>query len=127
MCPVNHCYFDYRQSPNKADEPPAIGDNVLLLENVYVFDPIEALSPQAAKHVLGAQGNVWTEYIPTYPHVEYMAYPRGTALAEVVWSPSDSQDYQNFRQRLSVFLARLSELGVNYRDPFSKQRDESAQ
>lgn len=122
MCPVSHCYFDYRQSWKKEDEPPAIGQEALLLEEVYAFNPLpEALSPQAAEYVLGAQGNVWTEYIPTSRQVEYMAYPRGTALAEVMWSPSNSLDFQNFRQRLKIFLGRLRELGVKYRDPFSKR------
>ena len=118
MCPTSHCYFDYRQSIDKTREPPAIGDHVLPLEKVYGFDPIpQALPPQAAQHVLGAQGNVWSEYIPTYEQVEYMTYPRATALAEVVWSPPDGQDFQDFLQRLRVFLARLKALGVNYRDP----------
>ncbi len=112
------CRFDYRQSPNKEDEPPAIGDAVLLLQEVYAFDPRAKMSPQAAEHVLGAQGNVWTEYMSTQQHVEYMAYPRGAALAKVVWSSSISRDFQNFMQRLAVFLGRLSVLGVNYRDPF---------
>jgi hexosaminidase len=122
MCPVSHCYFDYRQSRDKEDEPPAIGQEALLLEEVYAFNPIpEALSPQAAEHVLGAQGNVWTEYIPTSRQVEYMAFPRGTALAEVMWSPSNLHDFQNFTQRLEIFLGHLRELGVHYRDPFSKR------
>jgi hexosaminidase len=121
MCPVSHCYFDYRQSWDKKAEPPAIGEEALLLEKVYAFNPIpEALPSQAAQHVLGAQGNVWTEYIPASRQVEYMAYPRGTALAEVMWSPSNSHDFQNFMQRLWIFLGHLRELGVNYRDPFSE-------
>ena len=119
MSPVGHSYFDYRQSPNKEDEPAAIGDRVLLLEDVYAFDPIpEELESGADKHILGAQGNVWTEYIPTSQHVEYMAYPRTTALAEVVWSASGSRDFSNFMDRLDPFLGRLRKLGVNYRDPF---------
>jgi hexosaminidase len=125
MCPVSHCYFDYRQSWNKEDEPPAIGEEALLLEKVYAFSPIpEALLPQAAEHVLGAQGNVWTEYIPTSRQVEYMAYPRGTALAEVMWSSSNSHDFQNFMQRLKIFLGHLRVLGINYRDPFSQRKNE---
>jgi hexosaminidase len=121
MCPTSHCYFDYRQSFNKEEEPPAMGDDALLLEQVYAFDPIpKKLSPPAAEHILGAQGNVWTEYMPTYQHVEYMAYPRATALAEVLWTSSDPRNYQDFLQRLDVFLEHLRELGVNYRDPFSK-------
>jgi hexosaminidase len=121
MCPFSHCYFDYRQSLNKEDEPPAMGEEALLLEKVYAFSPIpEVLSPQEAKYILGAQGNIWTEHIPTSQHVEYMAFPRGTALAERVWSSSNTQDFLNFLQRLKVFLGHLRELGVNYRDPFSK-------
>ncbi|MDR3629065.1 MAG: beta-N-acetylhexosaminidase [Desulfocapsaceae bacterium] len=128
MCPMSHCYFDHRQSLRKEDEPPAIGDDVLLLEDVYGFCPVpEALPPQAACRVLGAQGNVWTEYMATSRQVEYMTFPRGTALAEGVWSPSGSKDFPDFMQRLNGFLEHLRELGVHFRDPFSKRRDNHGQ
>ena len=74
-----------------------------------------ALTADEARHVLGAQGQVWTEYIPDPKRVEYMAFPRACALAEVLWTPSDLKDYADFRRRLAAHLARLDVLDVNYR------------
>jgi hexosaminidase len=117
MSPYSHCYFDYHQSENTEGEPPAIG-GFLPLEMVYTYEPVpDALDGEQAKHVLGAQGNVWTEFIPTSELVEYMTYPRATALAEVTWSSPDGRDFAEFSQRLVPFLHRLDRLGVNYRKP----------
>jgi hexosaminidase len=115
MTPTTHCYLDYYQSQDQDNEPPAIG-HYLPLERVYGFNPIPpAIAPDKAHHVLGAQGNVWTEYIPTEQQVEYMAYPRATALAEVVWSDEAGRDYDEFLSRLASHLKRLDSLDVNYR------------
>jgi hexosaminidase len=115
MCPTAHCYFDYYRSLDQEHEPPAIG-GYLPLEQVYAFEPIpQGLDREAAAHILGGQGNVWTEYIQNASQVEYMAYPRATALAEVLWSPLEAKDYQDFIDRLPFFLRRLDELGVSYR------------
>jgi len=65
--------------------------------------------------VLGAQGQLWTEYLKTPKQVEYMAFPRLTALAEVTWTQREGKDYQEFLERLSAHLKRLSVLDVNYR------------
>jgi hexosaminidase len=120
MAPTTYTYFDYYQSPNRDREPLAIG-GLLPLDSVYGFEPIPAeLEPQYAKHVLGAQGQLWTEYLPTPRHVEYMAYPRMTALAEVVWTPRERKNFADFRRRLDVHLKRLDELQVNYRKPEPK-------
>jgi len=117
MSPNTHCYFDYYQSQDKAQEPPAIG-GFLPLERVYAFEPVPAeLSPEQAAHIRGAQGNVWTEYIPTGEQVEYMAFPRACALAEVVWSLPEGRDYGEFLARLEALLRHLRVLGVNYREP----------
>lgn len=70
-----------------------------------------------AKSVLGCQFQIWTEYIPDYARVEYMAYPRACALAEVAWSPRDSRDFASFRDRLTPHLERLAGMGVNFRKP----------
>ncbi len=113
MTPTSHAYFDYYQSDNE-DEPLAIG-GYLPLEKVYYFDPIpKELSTEEATHVLGAQGNVWTEYITTPEQVEYMAFPRAIAMAEVNWSNPRQRDYQDFTYRLSHFHKRLDTLNVNY-------------
>jgi hexosaminidase len=115
MAPTTYTYLDYYQSANRDSEPLAIG-GLLPLDSVYGFEPIPAdLEPQYAKHVLGAQGQLWTEYMPTPERVEYMAYPRLTALAEVVWTPRERKDLADFRRRLEVHLRRLDGLTVNYR------------
>lgn len=113
LTPTSHCYFDYYQSDSE-NEPLAIG-GFLPLEKVYAFDPIpEELTASESKYVLGAQGNVWTEYMSTGKQVEYMAFPRAVALSEVVWSSPTNKNYQNFTRRLESFQKRLDYLNVNY-------------
>jgi hexosaminidase len=117
MAPNTHTYFDYYQSENREREPHAIG-GYLPLEKVYEYEPISSqLNPAEAKHVLGAQAQLWTEYIRDFKHVEYMAFPRACALSEVVWSPPEVRDFNHFRRRLDAHLARLDRLDVNYRKP----------
>ena len=103
------------QSTNRASEPRAIG-GYLPLKKVYAYEPIpEGMSPEFQKHILGAQANLWTEYIPNFNHVEYMAFPRLSALAEVTWSAKSARDWEDFKRRLPTLARRLDELGVNYR------------
>lgn len=112
MSPTSHCYFDYYQSQHPR-EPLAIG-GYLPLEKVYSFEPVPAeLTAEQAKHILGAQGNVWTEYMPTSTQVEYMAFPRALALAEVLWTPAEQRDFEGFQKRLGKILPRLD---LNYAD-----------
>jgi hexosaminidase len=117
MTPTSHCYFDFYQSPDLATEPRAASwGGVLSLEKVYSFEPIPAkLAPEFQKHILGAQGNVWTEYIPNLKQVEYMTFPRLSALAEVTWSPKNARNFDDFTRRLKVDEQRLDQLGVSYR------------
>lgn len=113
MTPGSHCYFDHYQA-DPDFEPKAIG-GMTTLKKVYAFEPIpEELNEAEAKHILGAQGNVWTEFIPTPAHAEYMAVPRMIALAEVVWSPRNLRNWTNFRSRLSDQFKRLDCMKVNY-------------
>ncbi|AXT20561.1 beta-N-acetylhexosaminidase [Flavobacteriaceae bacterium AU392] len=113
LTPTSHTYFDYYQSDNN-DEPLAIG-GFLPLKKVYNFNPIpEALTFEESKYVLGAQGNVWTEYMPTQKHVEYMAFPRILALSEVVWSLNKNKNYLDFASRVENFNNRLDALDINY-------------
>ena len=113
MTPTSHCYFDYYQSEND-DEPIAIG-GFLPLEKVYSFNPIpDELNEQEAKYVLGAQGNIWTEYMKTSEHVEYMAFPRVLAMSEVVWSKQENKNYPDFVKRVENFHKRLDALNINY-------------
>lgn len=117
MAPVSYTYLDYYQSRDRAKEPLAIGGFVPL-DSVYAFEPVPSvLSAEEAKHILGAQAQVWTEYILTPKHVEYMAYPRLTALSEVVWSPKSARNFSDFLARLTVHLKRLDAMDVNYRKP----------
>ncbi len=114
MAPGSHCYFDHYQA-EPAGEPLAIG-GLTTLAKVYAFEPTPAeLDADAARHVLGAQANVWTEYMDTPEKVEYMALPRMCALAEVVWSPAEARSWEGFLQRLDRHGKRLDAMGVNYR------------
>lgn len=115
MSPTAFCYLDHYQSTNHAIEPHAIG-GYLPLKKVYQFEPLPVVLPaEFQSHILGAQGNLWTEYIASLPHAEYMIWPRECALAEVTWSPKDSRNYDDFMRRLQIHAKRLDELGVNYR------------
>jgi hexosaminidase len=113
LTPGSHCYFDHYQADNE-NEPLAIG-GFLPLEKVYHFNPIpEELTDKEATYVLGAQGNVWTEYMQTEKQVEYMAFPRVVALSEVVWSSPENKNYTDFINRLEQYQKRLDQLDVNY-------------
>jgi len=115
MSPNSHMYFDHYQA--RKGEPEAIG-GFLPLKKVYSYNPIpKALNDDQKKHVLGVQANLWSEYIPDPKHLEYMAYPRACALAEVAWTPIDSKPtYEIFLKKLAVNLKRLDSIGVNYRE-----------
>ncbi|MFH0991405.1 MAG: family 20 glycosylhydrolase [bacterium] len=115
MSPTSHCYFDFYQGT--VSEPPAIG-GFLPIDTVYAYEPIPSeLNAEEAKHVLGAQGNVWTEYIPTTEQAEYMLVPRVCALSEVVWSPRSKRNFADFMQRLEGHYDRLKARGINFRIP----------
>jgi hexosaminidase len=117
MAPTRYTYFDFYQTRDIRREPLAIG-NFLPLDSVYVFEPIPPdLSPEEARHVLGAQAQHWTEYMPNSRQVEYMAFPRLGALSEVVWTPPERKDLVEFKMRLPAYLSRLKSYGVNYRVP----------
>jgi hexosaminidase len=114
MAPTSHTYLDYSQSKDQSREPVANG--FLPLETVYAFEPIPAeLEPQFARHILGAQAQLWTEYMATGKQVEYMAFPRLTALAEGVWTPPERKNYADYLDRLARHLPRLQALDVNFR------------
>ncbi len=114
MAPTSHTYFDYYQGPAEK-EPKAIGGFVPL-EKVFRYEPIPAvLGKDQARHVLGAQAQLWGEYISTPEHRMYMTYPRAAALAEVLWSPKADRDYDGFLKRLTAHGDRLKELHVPYR------------
>ncbi len=115
LTPGSHCYFDHYQSENE-DEPLAIG-GFLPLEKVYSFNPIpDELTDEEAQYVLGAQGNVWTEYMADSKYVEYMVFPRILAMSEVDWSVPENKNYEDFVSRVEHFHQRLKALEINYAD-----------
>ncbi|HEX7574476.1 MAG TPA: family 20 glycosylhydrolase, partial [Bacteroidota bacterium] len=115
MTPTSNCYFDYSQG--LTGEPGAIG-NYLPLDRVYSYEPVPpGLTPDRARHILGAQGNVWTEYIPDARKAEYMAFPRACAMSEVVWSAPGRKEFRDFSARMAGQYERLVARGVNVRIP----------
>lgn len=113
MTPTSHCYLDYYQT-NTANEPLA-GGGFLPLEKVYSYEPVpEELTQQEARFILGAQGNVWTEYMRTSEQVEYMAFPRALAIAELTWTPKVRKNYEDFSARLARHFPRLDNYGIHY-------------
>ena len=115
LTPTSHTYFDYYQVKDTSKEPLAIG-GFLPLDKVYTWEPMPAeLEENARTHILGVQGQVWTEYLPNPKAVEYMAFPRMIALAEVAWTPTRQRSYEGFKSRLATHLQRLQILDVNFR------------
>jgi len=112
MTPNATCYLDHYQSKDK-NEPLAIG-GYTPLEEIYNYEPIpEELDSESSKYIIGAQGNVWTEYMSTSEYVEYMVFPRIFALSEVVWSKNKS-NFEEFTSRVTSFFDRLDKLNINY-------------
>jgi len=116
MSPSQYCYFDLYQG--KPEEEPRAMEGMVTLETAYSYEPIpRMLSKEDYKYILGVQGNVWTEFIRTPEQVEYMVFPRMSALAEVAWSPKEKRNLPDFLNRLDTHFGRLDELNVNYRWP----------
>ncbi|MGH6949784.1 MAG: family 20 glycosylhydrolase, partial [Vitreimonas sp.] len=104
-------YFDNRQSTS-VNEPPGRG-RIISLQDVYAFDPApDSLTPDEQRHILGLQGNLWSEHIRTEPRMWRMAFPRAAAIAELGWSPPEHIDWAAFERRLPAQLARYSLLGL---------------
>ena len=114
MCPTSHCYFWDGQAFGP-DEPESCGA-ITTLSKVYTFEPVPpSLPAEMRPHVLGTQGNLWAEYLHSPQIVEYFAFPREAAVAEIAWSPTGSRDFENFHARLKKHLKRLDQIPVNYR------------
>lgn len=113
MTPNTYVYLDYYQSADTDLEPEAIG-GYLPLEKVYSFEPTAGISPEDQKYVIGAQANLWTEYIPTFSQVEYMIMPRIDAVADIQWSDPSKKDYQTFLPRVARMTQLYDRLGYNY-------------
>ena len=115
LTPASHCYFDYYQAENGEGEPLGIGGFVSL-EKVYSLNPLDGIDPARAGHILGVQANLWTEYIATPEHLEYMLLPRLLALSEVQWCAPERRDYARFLQALNEHeFPVLDQAGYHYR------------
>ena len=120
MSPNSYFYIDYYQANSKT-EPLAIG-GFLPLSKCYSFEPdLPELTAEEAKHVVGIQANLWTEYISTIGYAEYMTYPRALALAEVSWSPKGTKNYENFKTRLKGHMPSMDAMKINYSKAFLTQ------
>lgn len=119
MTPSTYCYFDYAQSENFEKEPLGISNRnnkVVSLETVYGYEPYDELSDAAKPFIKGVQANMWTEYIATPEHLEYMLLPRLAALSEVQWCPEGTKDFTRLRTALETRHFPIYEiLGYNYR------------
>lgn len=114
LTPNSHLYFDFYQSKDTQYEPFAIG-GFIPVEKVYDFEPVpKELSGDVVKHVLGAQCNVWTEYILDFPQVQYMVLPRMAALSEVQWTEPELKDYDSFKDRIPAMFKLYDKYGYNY-------------
>ncbi|MFC4097239.1 beta-N-acetylhexosaminidase [Euzebyella saccharophila] len=113
MTPNSYVYFDYYQAKDTENEPLAIG-GFLPLSHVYSYEPLSnELTKEEQKYILGAQANLWTEYIATPDYAEYMTLPRMTALSEVVWSPKEHKNWDDFKTRLPFMIEMLQDKGYN--------------
>ena len=119
MCPGSHLYFDYYQSEDPSTEPSCVG-GYLPVSRVYEFQPLpKELTPEQQKHIIGLQANIWTEYITSFHHVQYMAMPRMDALTEIQWNNPDleSRDFNALVER----CRRMAQLYDLYHYNYAKQ------
>lgn len=116
MSPTSHCYFDAGQGPKEQESWELGGE--LGIEKVYTYNPVPAvLNSEEQRHIKGVQANIWTEYLSKSEMIEYMAFPRLLAMAEVAWTAQQGKDYASFAQRLGAHYPRLQQAGLAYRIP----------
>lgn len=114
MTPNSHFYFDYLQSRDIEGEPVGIGGYVPV-DKVYAYEPHDPdMNDEDFSHVLGVQANLWTEYISTNEHLEYMLIPRMSALSEVQWCEPERKDWERFRRDMAGFTKVFDAMGLNY-------------
>ena len=114
MTPNTYLYFDYYQAKDTENEPFGIG-GYLPMERVYSYEPMPAsLTPEEQRYIKGVQANLWTEYIATFSHAQYMVLPRWAALCEVQWSTPDKKNYEDFLSRLPRLIKWYDAEGYNY-------------
>jgi hexosaminidase len=113
MTPSGYCYFDYPQ--NEKEDSVTIGAEVTNVKKVYSYEPVsKQLDSMDTTYVLGAQGNVWTEFISNPAKVEYMVFPRMTALSDVLWSQKNYRNWDDFESRMKMQFKRYDLWKVHY-------------
>ncbi|RHJ90634.1 family 20 glycosylhydrolase [Parabacteroides bouchesdurhonensis] len=113
MTPGGYMYFDFYQADPKT-QPYAIG-GYTPVKHVYSYNPVpvDSLTAEESKHIIGVQANTWTEYIQTADHLEYMMFPRVLALAEIAWTPQEQRSWQDFKPRMNANIPVLQKMGIN--------------
>lgn len=113
MTPGGYMYFDFYQADPKT-QPYAIG-GYTPVKHVYSYNPVpvDSLTAEESKHIIGVQANTWTEYIQTTDHLEYMMFPRALALAEIAWTPQDLRSWEDFKPRMNANIPVLQKMGIN--------------
>lgn len=130
MAANSHLYLDHYQEPQaqalaKGIDKEAIG-GFLPISKVYSYNPVpQALSPAEAKHVIGVQAQLWSEYFHEPAKMEYMAFPRIAAVAEIAWTPLERKNYDDFRSRLEGVMKHYDAAGVKHGDPFDTPKKEA--
>lgn len=115
MSPLTHCYLDYYQTKDTRYEPSVTGMWPIDVEKVYSLDAApDSISAEARQHIIGVQGNIWTEHIPNFDVVQYQALPRMSALAEAQWTMPERKDWDLFKERLTRFTETYERLGWTY-------------
>ena len=113
MSPNSFLYLDYYQSDKKDKEPLAIG-HYLPVDSTYSYKPLDGIPPEYQSHIIGVQANLWTEYIATNKHLEYMYFPRALAAAEIEWCTEENKNFTRFKASLAHQFRILDILGVSY-------------
>ncbi|MDE6402841.1 MAG: family 20 glycosylhydrolase, partial [Muribaculaceae bacterium] len=114
LTPTSHCYFDFYQTKDTQNEPYAIG-GLTTVERVYSLEPcLPGMTDEQKELVMGCQANLWTEYIPTFSHVQYMELPRLAALSEVQWLQPEARNFEDFKTRIPALMAVYDKMGYNY-------------
>ena len=113
MTPGSYMYFDFYQADPKT-QPYAIG-GYTPIKRVYSYNPVpvDSLTAEEGKHIMGVQANTWTEYIKDSDHLEYMMFPRALALAEIAWSPQENRNWEDFKPRMNANIPVLQRMGIN--------------
>ncbi|WP_367873824.1 family 20 glycosylhydrolase [Luteolibacter sp. Populi] len=130
MASNSHLYFDHYQRPAAEELAKGLAFEAIggfrPVSSVYSYDPVpKALSPAEAKHILGVQGQLWTEYMKDFYKVEYMAFPRIAALAEIAWTPVERKDYNGFRTRLDGIMKHYDAAGIRHGMPLDPPKRET--